>query len=60
MAYKYGKTFKKNGKMVRYRYTNGKASTKKLVPAGKKKKTSFRGRAKPKTNRRRSRRTYRK
>ena len=33
MAYKYGKTFKKNGKLVRYRYTDGKQSTKKLVPA---------------------------
>jgi len=55
MAYKYGKAFKKNGKMVRYRYTDGKASTKKLVPASSKKKTStFRGRAKPKTNRRKS------
>jgi len=31
MAYKYGKTFKKDGKMVRYRYTDGKKSTKKLV-----------------------------
>ena len=31
MAYNYGKTFKKNGKLVRYRYTNGKKSTKKLV-----------------------------
>ena len=41
MAYKYGKTFKKNGKLVRYRYTNGKKSTKKLVPA---KKTSKRSR----------------
>lgn len=60
MAYKYGKTFKKNGKMVRYRYTNGKSSTKKLVPASSKKKPSFRGRAKPKTNRRSTRRYNRK
>ena len=37
MAYKYGKTFKKNGKLVRYRYTNGKKSTKKLVAVSKKK-----------------------
>lgn len=29
--YNYGKTFKKDGKLVRYRYTNGKKSTKKLV-----------------------------
>lgn len=31
--YNYGKTFKKNGKWVRYRYTNKKKSTKKLVSA---------------------------
>lgn len=31
--YNYGKTFKKNGKMVRYRYTNRRKSTKKLVAA---------------------------
>ena len=37
MAYNYGKTFKKNGKLVRYRYTNGKKSTKKLVAVNKKK-----------------------
>ena len=35
MAYNYGKTFKKNGKLVRYRYTNGRKSTKKLVSAKK-------------------------
>jgi len=36
MAYKYGKTFKhSNGKMMRYRYTDGKKHTKKLVPAKK-------------------------
>jgi hypothetical protein len=29
--YNYGKTFKKNGKLVRYRYTNRRKSTKKLV-----------------------------
>ena len=28
--YNYGKKFKKNGKMVQYRYTNGRKSTKKL------------------------------
>jgi len=37
MAYNYGKTFKKDGKLVRYRYTDGKKSTKKLVAASKKK-----------------------
>ena len=31
MGYKYGKTFKKDGKLVRYRYTDGVKSTKKLV-----------------------------
>ena len=35
MAYNYGKTFKKDGKSVRYRYTNKKAETKKLVAAKK-------------------------
>ncbi len=29
--YSYGRKFKKNGKMMQYRYTNGKKSTKKLV-----------------------------
>ncbi len=29
--YKYGKLFKKNGKWWRYRYTDGKKSTKKLT-----------------------------
>lgn len=38
MAYKYGKTFKKDGKLVRYRYTNGKKSTKKLVTVRKRKR----------------------
>lgn len=33
--YNYGKTFKKDGKLVRYRYTNKKKSTKKLVPVKK-------------------------
>ncbi len=36
MAYNYGKSFKKDGKNVRYRYTNKKKSTKKLVSAPKK------------------------
>ena len=35
MAYNYGKTFKKDGKNVRYRYTDKKKSTKKLVAAKK-------------------------
>jgi len=35
MAYNYGKTFKKNGKLVRYRYTNKKKSSRKLVSARK-------------------------
>ncbi len=38
MAYNYGKSFKKDGKNVRYRYTNKKKSTKKLVPARKSKR----------------------
>lgn len=42
MAYNYGKTFKKNGKLVRYRYTNGKKSTKKLVSVSKKRKNTRR------------------
>lgn len=33
--YNYGKAFKRNGKLVQYRYTAGKKSTKKLVPAKK-------------------------
>lgn len=36
--YKYGRVFKKNGRWVRYRYTDGKKSTKKLVRAGNKKR----------------------
>jgi len=39
---KYGKTFKKDGKLVRYRYTDGKKSTKKLVAVNKKKKNTRR------------------
>lgn len=46
--YNYGKTFRKNGKLVRYRYTNGRKSTKKLVTVTRKstktKKTYRRGR----------------
>lgn len=42
MAYKYGKTFKKNGKLVRYRYIDGKKSTKKLVAVNKKRKNTRR------------------
>ncbi len=33
--YNYGKSFKKDGKLVRYRYTNKKKSTKKLVAVKK-------------------------
>lgn len=35
--YNYGRTFTKDGKRVRYRYTNKKKSTKKLVDAPKRK-----------------------
>jgi hypothetical protein len=35
MAYNYGKTFTKDGKQMRYRYTDKKKATKKLVPAAK-------------------------
>jgi len=35
--YNYGRTFTKDGKRVRYRYTNRKRDTKKLVSAPKKK-----------------------
>ena len=31
--YNYGKSFRKNGKLMRYRYTNKRKSTKKLVKA---------------------------
>ena len=36
-TYNYGKSFTKDGKKVRYRYTNGKKSTKKLVSAPRRK-----------------------
>jgi len=39
MAYNYGKTFTKDGKQMRYRYTDKKKSSKKLVP-GKKPRVS--------------------
>lgn len=42
MAYNYGKSFKKDGKMVRYRYTNKDPKTKKLVSAVTKKKNTRR------------------
>jgi len=42
MAYNYGKSFKKDGKLVRYRYTDGKKSTKKLVAVNKKRKKARR------------------
>ena len=37
--YNYGRTFTKDGKSVRYRYTNKKKSTKKLVAAPRKKRS---------------------
>lgn len=40
--YNYGKTFRKNGKLMRYRYTNGRKSTKKLVKAPSRKRRSYR------------------
>lgn len=39
VKYNYGKTFRKNGKMMRYRYTNGRKSTKKLVRAPSRKRS---------------------
>ncbi len=42
--YNYGKTFKKNGKMMRYRYTNKRKSSKKLVAARAAKKRTYRKR----------------
>ena len=38
--YKYGKKFKKNGRLVQYRYTNGRKSTKKLVNCKKSRRSS--------------------
>ena len=35
MAYNYGKTFTKDGKQMRYRYTDKNKSTKKLVAVKK-------------------------
>lgn len=43
--YNYGKSFRKNGKLMRYRYTNGRKSTKKLVKAPVARKRSYRRRA---------------
>lgn len=40
--YNYGKTFRKNGKLVRYRYTNRRKHTKKLVAARKRRSYSKR------------------
>ena len=39
--YNYGKSFMKNGKMMRYRYTNKRKSTKKLVKAPAKRTRSY-------------------
>ncbi len=40
--YNYGKTFKKDGKFVRYRYTDKDPKTKKLVKVSLKKKNTRR------------------
>lgn len=40
--YNYGKTFKKDGKSVRYRYTDKDPKSKKLVPHTLKKKATRR------------------
>ena len=37
--YNYGRTFTKDGKKVRYRYTDKKKETKKLVAAPRKKRS---------------------
>jgi len=42
MAYNYGKSFKKDGKMVRYRYTDKDPKSKKLVGVPAKKKNTRR------------------
>ena len=42
MAYNYGKVFKKDGKSVRYRYTNKDPKTKKLVSYNPKRKNTRR------------------
>lgn len=42
MAYNYGKVFKKDGKSVRYRYTNKDPKSKKLVAYNPKKKNTRR------------------
>ena len=42
MAYNYGKSFKKDGKMVRYRYTDKDPKSKKLVAVASKKKNTRR------------------
>ena len=42
--YNYGKTFTRNGKQMRYRYTNKRKSTKKLVRAPLKRKRTSRKR----------------
>ena len=42
--YNYGKTFTRNGKLMRYRYTNKRKSTKTLVRAPLKRKRTYRKR----------------
>ncbi len=42
--YNYGKTFRKNGKLMRYRYTNKRKSTKKLVKAPARRRRTYRKR----------------
>ena len=42
MAYNYGKSFKKDGKLVRYRYTDKQKDSKKLVAVPSKKKNTRR------------------
>ena len=39
MTWKKGKTFRRNGKTVRYIYKNGRKSTKKLVTVNRKRST---------------------
>ena len=42
--FNYGKSFRRNGKLMRYRYTNKRKSTKKLVRAPLKRKRTYRKR----------------
>ena len=49
--YNYGKKFKKNGRTVQYRYTNGRKSTKKLVNVKSRRSNSSRRRYKSRRGR---------